>query len=206
MLHSSRLAIGVFLFIPALAFAHGGGLDADGCHMDYTHGEYHCHRGPRRDQPFDSRAQMLDGVANKPSPLSAADPAAYRTVTRVVDGDTLVLDGSQTIRLIGVDTPETVHPDKPVERFGKEAAAFTTRMAAGQRVWLKLDPGNKAIGHTDRYGRTLAYVYLPDGLLLNREIIRQGYGHVYAGYPFLYRDDFRAAERAAREQRRGLWE
>jgi micrococcal nuclease len=124
----------------------------------------------------------------------------WRQVVRVVDGDTLVLDGNERVRLIGVDTPETVHPSKPVEHFGREASAFTKRMAEGRRVRLEFDRER-----TDRYGRTLAYVYLEDGTLLNAEIIRQGYGHAYTRFPFRYLDEFRALEREAREAQRGLW-
>ena len=96
---------------------------------------------------------------------------AWRTVERVIDGDTVVLDGGERVRLIGVDTPETVHPTKPVERFGREASEFTKSMAEGQRVRLEYESGGD---REDRYGRTLAYVYLGDGTLLNREIIEQG--------------------------------
>ena len=103
----------------------------------------------------------------------------WRDVERVVDGDTLVLDGGERVRLIGVDTPETVHPKKPVERFGKEASGFTQKLAEGKRVRLEYDAER-----TDRYGRTLAYVFLEDGRLLNLEIIEQGYGHAYTKYPF----------------------
>jgi micrococcal nuclease len=124
----------------------------------------------------------------------------WRTVVRVVDGDTLELDGEERVRLIGVDTPETVHPNKPVERFGKEASAFTRRMAEGRRVRLEFDQELR-----DRYNRTLAYVYLDDGMFLNAEIIRQGYGHAYTRFPFKYFEEFRAYEREARAQRRGLW-
>ncbi len=91
-----------------------------------------------------------------------------RTVTRVVDGDTLVLDGNEKVRLIGVDTPETVHPTKPVEYFGREASAFTKRMAEGQEVYLEYEQGSPT---KDRYGRTLAYAYLRDGTPRNKEII-----------------------------------
>src|SRR5439155_26557732 len=100
------------------------------------------------------------------------DRRQLRTVVRVVDGDTIVLDGDEKVRLIGVDTPETVHPRKPVERFGHDASAFTRRLLQGERVALGFDQQR-----TDRYGRTLAYVYLTDGRLANEEIIRQGYGH-----------------------------
>lgn len=126
--------------------------------------------------------------------------ASLRTVVRVVDGDTLLLDGSERVRLIGVDTPESVDPRRPVQYFGKEAAAFVRRIAEGRRVRLEFGGESR-----DRYGRTLAFVYLEDGTFLNAEIIRQGYGHAFTRYPFRYADEFRAHEREAREQRRGLW-
>ncbi len=137
------------------------------------------------------------------SHAQAADAISpVRQVTRVIDGDTLVLDGDEKVRLIGVDTPETVHPKKPVERFGKEASVFTKRQAEGKKVRLEYDTGT---GRKDRYGRTLAYVYLPEGTLLNLEIVRQGYGHAYTRFPFSRMEEFRAAEREAREEGRGLW-
>ncbi|MCL6481024.1 MAG: thermonuclease family protein [Firmicutes bacterium] len=124
----------------------------------------------------------------------------WRTVLRVVDGDTLILDGEERVRLIGVDTPESVDPRRPVEAFGKEAAAFTRRLAEGRRVRLAYDEQR-----IDRYGRTLAYVYLEGGTFLNAEIIRQGYGHAYTRLPFAYAEQFLQYEREAREARRGLW-
>ena len=135
-----------------------------------------------------------------PVPLRAADSG---TCIRAVDGDTLVVDLNGTrekVRLIGVDTPETVHPSKPVQHFGKEASAFTKWMAAGKKVRLEYD-GQKR----DRYGRLLAYVYLQDGTFLNAEIIRQGYGFAYTRFPFKYMDQFRQHEKEAREASRGLW-
>ena len=81
-------------------------------------------------------------------------------VKRVVDGDTLLFGTSERVRLIGVDTPETKHPNKPVENFGKEASAFTRRMVEGKRVRLEYDPSNAARGHEDRYGRTLAFIFI----------------------------------------------
>jgi micrococcal nuclease len=101
-----------------------------------------------------------------------------------------------------VDTTETVHPQKPVEYFGKEASAFARRTAEGKRVRLEYAPGT---GRTDRYGRTLDYVYLEDGRLLNLEIIEGGDGHAYTRFPFPKIEEFRAAERYAREAGRGLW-
>jgi micrococcal nuclease len=131
------------------------------------------------------------------SPL-AAEP--WRLVTRVVDGDTLVLDGGERVRLIGVDTPESVDPRRPVQCFANQAAAFTRRMVESRRVRLEYGPEKK-----DRYGRTLAFVYLEDGTFLNALLVREGYGHAYTRFPFKYMDEFRQYERQAREADRGLW-
>ena len=131
--------------------------------------------------------------------------AEWRLVTRVVDGDTIIVGARERIRLIGVDTPETKHPQKPVEYYGKEATAFTRKMVEGKRVRLEFDQANTKIGHKDRYKRTLAYVFLEDGTFLNAEIVKQGYGHAYTRFPFKYLDEFRRYEREAREQGRGLW-
>jgi micrococcal nuclease len=119
----------------------------------------------------------------------------------------LVLDSGERVRLIGVDMPETKHPNKPVEHFGKEAAAFTRRMVEGKRVRLEFDPANARRAHKDstQQRRTLAYVFLEDGALLNAEIIRHGYGFAYTRFPFARVAEFRQLERDAREQRRGLW-
>ena len=132
--------------------------------------------------------------------LYAPAVARAQVVERVVDGDTIIVRGIGSVRLIGVDTPETVDPRRPVEFFGREASAFTTRMLEGRPVRLEYDRER-----TDRYGRTLAYVYLLDGTLANAEIIRQGFGHAYTRFPFRYLDRFRALEREARNAARGLW-
>ncbi len=126
-------------------------------------------------------------------------------VLRVVDGDTLVvrIEGrAEKVRLIGVDTPESVDPRRPVQYFGKEASQFTRRLADGKRVALR---GESGTGDRDRYGRLLRYVFLPDGTLLNSEIIRQGYGHAYLRFPFARMEEFRALERQARDHGLGLW-
>ena len=129
--------------------------------------------------------------------LSAQD---WVKVERVIDGDTLLLTNGEKVRLIGVDTPETKHPQKPVERFGKEAYLFTKRMVEGKEVRLEFDWQKR-----DKYGRLLAYVYLTDGTFLNAEIIKQGYGFAYTRFPFKYLEEFRKYEREARDNKRGLW-
>ena len=127
------------------------------------------------------------------------------TVTRAVDGDTLVVQiGARTekVRLIGVDTPESVDPRRPVEAYGKEASAFTRRLAEGKSVRLEGEVGTL---DRDKYGRLLRYVLLPDGMLLNAEIIRQGFGHAYIKYPFAKMEEFRAFEREACDRGLGMW-
>jgi micrococcal nuclease len=119
---------------------------------------------------------------------------------RVIDGDTIVLSNGEKVRLIGVDTPETKHPQKPVEYYGKEATAFTKKMVGGRVVKLKYD-----VQRRDKYGRLLAYVYLMNGTFLNAEIIKQGYGHAYTRFPFKYMEQFKEYEKEAREAKRGLW-
>ena len=121
-------------------------------------------------------------------------------VSRVIDGDTLLLTDGERVRLIGVDTPETKHPRKPVQYFGKEAYLFTKEMVDGKEVRLEFDWQRR-----DKYGRLLAYVYLLDGTLLNSEIIKQGYGFAYTRFPFKYLEQFRRLEKEARENKRGLW-
>lgn len=131
--------------------------------------------------------------------LALTRQAAVR-VERIVDGDTVVLSQIGTARLIGVDTPETVDPRRPIQAFGKEASAFLTTIAGGQSVRVDYDQTR-----TDKYGRTLVYLYLSDGTFVNREIVRQGFGHAYLEFPFKHMEDFRAAEREARAAGRGLW-
>ena len=119
---------------------------------------------------------------------------------RVIDGDTLLLRNGERVRLIGADIPETKHPQKPVQRFGREAYLSTKRMVEGKEVSLEYDWQRR-----DRYGLLLAYVYPTDGTFLNAVIIKQGFGFAYTKYPFKYLEELRMRERGARENGRGLW-
>lgn len=200
--------VGLALAVPPV-LAHPGGLYANGGHHNRKTGEYHCHRAPCSSE---SKAQSSPVKTLASTPASTPGRALVATSTsstvaeasllvmKVVDGDTLKLSDGQTVRLIGVDTPETKHPTKPVQYFGKEASAFTKRTAEGKTVTLEYDQQR-----IDKYGRTLAYVYLPDGRMLNAEIIKQGYGFAYTRFPFKYMEEFRSYEREAREAGRGLW-
>lgn len=124
-------------------------------------------------------------------------------VTRVVDGDTaemLIEGGEVDVRFIGIDTPETVAPGQPVECYGQEASAYTESRLEGRTVRLEYD-----VERTDRYGRTLAYVWIGDELF-NETLVAEGYALVTTYPPNVaYVDRFVAAQREAREAGRGLW-
>ena len=126
-------------------------------------------------------------------------------VERVVDGDTLIVryqGESHTVRLIGVDTPETVHPARPVQYFGAEASAFTKAQLNGKIVQLVVDRTSDTV---DAYGRLPQFVYLDGGELSNATLIREGYGHTIRGFDYSMRGEFIALENQARIQGRGLW-
>ncbi len=133
-------------------------------------------------------------------------PGEYR-VREYYDGDTIGVDMNgrlEKIRMIGVDTPETHHPKKPVQCFGQAASDFTKHVITeqGSAVRLTADPLSS---NRDRYDRLLRYVYLRDGTLLNQRLIESGYGFAYTQFIFSKSEDFRAAEKLARETDRGLW-
>ncbi len=122
-------------------------------------------------------------------------------VRRVVDGDTVVLTNGERIRYIGMDTPELHHPSKPVQWYAREAMEFNRKLVEGRAVRLEFD-----VERHDKYGRTLAYVYLSDGTFVNAELVRQGYAHLLTIPPNVkYAELFLKCEREAREANRGLW-
>ncbi len=131
---------------------------------------------------------------------SALEPGSYR-IARAVDGDTLLLDNGARLRLIGVNTPESVHPERPPEPLGAEAAAFTRQMVEGRSVELTFDRERQ-----DRYGRFLAYVWI-DGNLLNETLIRQGYGRATLQYNYSesMKRRFKNAQTQAQAERLGIW-
>jgi endonuclease YncB( thermonuclease family) len=126
-------------------------------------------------------------------------------VDRDVDGDTIdvTIGGrKETVRFIGIDTPETHDPRKPVQCFGEAAAAHTKQLLEGKDVRLEPDAQDS---DRDKYHRLLRYVYLPDGTLVNAQLIRDGYAFAYTIFPFERQDEFRALETDARDHNRGLW-
>jgi micrococcal nuclease len=127
-------------------------------------------------------------------------------VTRVVDGDTIHVQtpsGDVTVRLIGIDTPETVAPGRPVECFGPESSAEVRRLLDGRSVYLEPDSSQDAV---DKYGRTLAYVWLTPTDSVNFELVADGFATEYLyRTPYHHHDAFVAAQASAQAAGRGLW-
>jgi micrococcal nuclease len=131
------------------------------------------------------------------------------TIIRIVDGDTAVIEinGRESrVRFIGMNTPESVAQNRPVECFGKEASKRAAEiLAINQKVLLENDPSQDS---QDRFGRLLRFVWLPDGRLFNLQMIAEGYAYEYTydrANPYKYQQQFREAQRTAEDENRGLW-
>ncbi len=130
------------------------------------------------------------------------------TVVKVVDGDTLDINvpegkfGTTRIRLLGVDTPETKHPETGLMHFGEEAADFATESALGEQVTVYLD-APRTRGY---YGRLLAYVQLPDGSMLNEVLLTEGLAYADLRFDHSFYNKYEQLQAAARSRKKGLWE
>ncbi len=140
-----------------------------------------------------------------PTEAPTTSPASFHggimaKVVNVVDGDTIKIETGETVRFIGIDTPETVDPSKPIMCYGKEASDKNTELIEGKVVELEKD-----VSETDRYGRLLRYIWL-DGVLINELLVREGYAQSSTYQPDVkYQDRFVEAQRLAREEQKGLW-
>lgn len=129
------------------------------------------------------------------------------TVVDVVDGDTVkirIASETYTVRLIGVDTPETVHPNKDVECYGKEASDELKQLLEGESVYIDFDESQD---EQDRYGRLLLYIWrAKDDLFINEHMISDGFAYEYTyNTSYYYQPEFKFAETAARNLSKGLW-
>lgn len=201
------LALILVLAMSLTASAHPGKLDKNGGHMNHETGEYHYHKGPNALESLELRRNTV-----------------YKAkVERVVDGDTMIVsfvfdDGSkylkERVRFLGVDTPETVHPNKPVQYYGKEASDFTKSQLTDKTVWLQTDVNPK-----DRYDRMLAYVWLKEPTakdledeasirenMYNARLLLDGYAQLMTIQPnSRYANLFVHFQREARQENKGLW-
>lgn len=144
---------------------------------------------------------------NKSNKISESERTKkFFIVTKVVDGDTIDIDldgKTERIRMIGLNTPETVDPRKPVECFGEEASARAKELLADRKVKLQADATQS---ERDKYSRLLRYVWRDDGLFFNLEMIKQGYGYEYTyDLPYQYQAEFKAAQKYAERNKLGLW-
>ncbi|NMB83937.1 thermonuclease family protein [Candidatus Roizmanbacteria bacterium] len=142
---------------------------------------------------------------HKLSPTPQAAKTAY--VTRVIDGDTVEIEGGQKVRYIGVDSPELHHPTKAVQCFAQEAMEKNRSLVEGKNVRLEKD-----VSDTDKYGRLLRYVYLEDAnatsssIFVNEYLVDQGYAYAVSFPPDIkFIDRFIKAQEKARQNNRGLW-
>lgn len=154
-----------------------------------------------------SRASAVLVLALLTAGCGVPDGAAPATavVARVVDGDTVELDNGDTIRILAIDTPETVAPGRPVECWGPQASAWARDVLQGKRVRVVPDPSQDA---RDRYQRRLAYLILPDSVNYSVLAAEQGMGRAYAYRPKQPPRAYRqiaAAEQRARDAHLGLW-
>jgi len=140
-----------------------------------------------------------------PSAVLGTLAPGYFRVTEFADGDTISIDmngQTERIRMIGVDTPETHDPRKAVQCFGQAASDFTKKLITNQPIRLESDPLST---NRDRYDRLLRYVYVPDGKLVQEELIREGYGFAYVSFPFSKSEHFKQLQNEARLHGKGLW-
>lgn len=178
-----------FALLAALLFACA-------CTTEDTPPTFHT-AGPTVTTPADTASPSPSVTAALPDGLTPA------VVTHVVDGDTIDVEiGGQTyrVRYIGIDTPETVDPNRPVGCYGAEASDYNKSLVHGQTVGLEKD-----VSETDRYGRLLRYVWL-GGEMVNAILVRDGYAQASTYPPDVkYQDTFLQLQREAREAGRGLW-
>lgn len=150
---------------------------------------------PRMDAPVGTTRE-----ATTTPRLTPGDPTSEVLVVRVIDGDTIELEGGQRVRYIGIDTPETVDPRNPVECFGREAASENRRLVEGKLVSLAKD-----VSETDRFGRLLRYVYI-DEVMVNETLVRNGFAYAVTYPPDVkYQEQLQKAEQEAKENNQGLW-
>ncbi len=127
----------------------------------------------------------------------------FYDVLEIIDGDTIIISEIGTIRLIGIDTPETVDPRTSVQCYGEEATAYISSLLLNQKVYIEYD---KSQGISDKYNRTLAYIYRADNLFINFDMIKNGFAFEYTyNIPYLYQSTFKEAQKNAKANGLGLW-
>lgn len=153
--------------------------------------------------------------ASPQPPVAKPAGEPWRRIVEVLDGDTLKIDNGETVRLIGIDAPESSVnrklqtdagrmrirvSDRELLFLGREATRFASNLARGMRCWLEYDRSE-----SDQYDRSLCYVHLENGIILNEAMLSQGYAKVYLSQPFLYKRRYILLHLEAKTKGRGLW-
>lgn len=149
-------------------------------------------------------AQQAGWLNRTGQTLEHNQPGLY-SINHFIDGDTVAVNMNgkvETVRFIGIDTPETHKPNTPVQCYGPAAAAFTKNTIGNNSVRLVSDPLST---DRDRYDRLLRYVYLPDGTFVNEKLVQNGYAFYYPYFPFTKSAVFAADQQAAMTAHKGLW-
>lgn len=157
------------------------------------------------DENFD-KSEYFENCIPQGEAAGTSTPDSLLDVVRVIDGDTIEVNNNcepLTVRLIGINTPETLDPRKPVECFGKEASAYAKQLLENTKVKIEIDPSQ---GELDKYGRHLGYVIMQDGTNYNKKMIEEGFAYEYTyNTPYKYQAEFKKAQADARASRKGLW-
>lgn len=166
----------------------------------------------------ENKEEAKEKAEEKESTVNNDDTSIFETakVISITDGDTIVVDingKTEKLRFIGIDTPETHHPNKPVQHFGKEASDYTTKQLTNKTIYLQKD-----VSERDKYGRLLRYIWLVKpsknepskeeviANCFNAELVKNGYAHAYTYPPDVkYNEIFKELEAKAREKHIGLW-
>ena len=159
--------------------------------------------GNKTNTPFTSlfNPTPSPSIFSAPTVIPTLENKQLVKVTRIVDGDTIEIEGGVKVRYIGINTPELKHANKKLECFGQEAKEKNTELVLGKSVYLEKD-----VSEVDKFGRLLRYVWV-DNIFINDFLVRQGYASVDTFPPDVkYRDQFRQAQEEARINKRGLWE
>lgn len=150
-----------------------------------------------------------DSILKVPAPEGDVMPVASSSlymVSKVIDGDTIIVEmegQSETVRLLGIDTPEVDPQYNPIECYGRQATDATKDKVLNQTISLEADTTQ---GKRDKFDRILAYVFLADGTNLNHYLVTEGFAKEYTyNKAYKYQTEFRASEQVAREQQKGLW-
>lgn len=207
--HAQRIlrpVVAYLALLPSPGLAHRGPLDSIGCHPSFSKvlgggtAGYHCHWGPLSGRSFASKEEAVKAFAEIRQTTPSAPEVNWRTVTRVIDGNSIVLDDGEEVELLGVMPVQAVRSSSAQDRSGEAAKDLVQQMVEGEKVRLEYDPKVK-----ESNGAPPAYVYLEGGMLLNSEIIRRGYGRAASDPDYRYKEEFAEYEREAREAGRGLW-